>query len=186
MAVAQRMSEQEYELFVQSHPDGQWELHDGVLVEKLRMGAEHGVIPMLLGHLLLLQIDRASYHVVTALRVRRPTATVFLPDLIVIPRALAETIRGRPGTPTIFSDSLPLVVEVWSRSTGDYDVETKIPAYMQRGDLEIWRIHPHERTVTSWVRRADGTYQETIYSSGTIQLAALPGVEIAVADIFDF
>ncbi len=86
----------------------------------------------------------------------------------------------------IFSDPLPLVVEVWSRSTCDYDVETNIPVYMQRGDLEIWRIHPHERTVTSWVRQADGSYQETVYRSGTIRLAALPGVEVAVDDIFDF
>lgn len=147
---------------------------------------EHGVIPALLGHLLLLQIDRASYHVVTELRVRRPTATVFLPDLMVIPRALAETFRGRPGTLAIFSDPLPLVVEVCSLSTGDHDVDTKLPIYMQRGDLEIWRIHPHERTVTSWVRQADGTYQETVYSSGTIRLAALPGIEIAIDDIFDF
>jgi Uma2 family endonuclease len=79
MAVAQRMSVEDYEQFVLSHPDGAWELHDGNLVERIRMGLEHGVIPALLGHLLLLQIDRASYQVVTGLRVRRPTATVFCP-----------------------------------------------------------------------------------------------------------
>ena len=186
MAVAQRMSVEDYEQFVLSHPDGAWELHDGILVEKIRMGLEHGVIPALLGHLLLLQIDRGSYHVVTELRVRRPTATVFLPDVLVIPKGLGDAFRGRPGTLAIFSDPLPLVVEVWSRSTGGYDLETKIPVYMQRGDLEIWHIHPHERTVTSWVRQADGTYQETVHRSGTIRLAALPGIEIAIVDIFDF
>ena len=85
-----------------------------------------------------------------------------------------------------FSDPLPLVVEVWSPSTGRHDVETRIPVYQQRGDLEIWRIHPYERTVTSWVRQDDGSYQETVYRNGTIQLAALSGVEIAVDDIFDF
>jgi Uma2 family endonuclease len=186
MAVAQRMSMEDYEQFVVSGVEGAWELHDGQLVEKLRMGAEHGVIPMLLGHLLLLQIDRASYQVVSELRVRRPLATVFLPDLMIIPASMFEAFRGLPGTLAIFVDPLPLVVEVWSPSTGDYDVETNIPVYMQRGDLEIWRIHPYERTVTSWVRQDDGTYRETVYRSGEIRLAALPGVEIAVDDIFDF
>jgi hypothetical protein len=40
--------------------------------------------------------------------------------------------------------------------------------------------------VTSWVRQDDGTYQETVYSSGSIRLAAVPGVKIAVANLFDF
>jgi hypothetical protein len=31
-----------------------------------------------------------------------------------------------------FSQPLPLVVEVWSASTGDCDVNTKIPGYMAR------------------------------------------------------
>jgi Uma2 family endonuclease len=105
---------------------------------------------------------------------------------MVIPKDLGDKFRGRPGTLAIFSDPLPLVVEVWSRSTGGYGLEAKIPVYMQRGDAEIWHIHPHERTVTSWVRQADGTYQATVHRSGTIRLAALPGVEIAVDDIFDF
>ena len=186
MAVAQRMSVEDYEQFVLSGVEGAWELHDGILVEKLRMGAEHGVIPMLLGHLLLRQIDSARYQVVSDLRVRRPEATVFLPDVMIIPAGLFELFRGRPGTLAIFSDPLPLVVEVWSPSTGRHDVETRIPVYQQRGDLEIWRIHPYERTVTSWVRQDDGSYQETVYRNGTIQLAALSGVEIAVDDIFDF
>ena len=34
MAVAQRMSEEQYQQFVLAQPDGQWELHDGRLVEK--------------------------------------------------------------------------------------------------------------------------------------------------------
>ena len=41
MAVAQRMSEQEYEDFVLSGVEGLWELHDGVLVEKPGMSWKH-------------------------------------------------------------------------------------------------------------------------------------------------
>jgi Uma2 family endonuclease len=37
---------------------------------------------------------------------------------------------------------VPLVVEVWSASTGDDDIEAKIPVCQARGDQEIWRIPP--------------------------------------------
>jgi hypothetical protein len=33
------------------------------------------------------------------------------------------------------------VVEVWSRSTGAYDVETKLQGYREHGDAEIL-VHP--------------------------------------------
>lgn len=185
MAVTQQMSIENYERFVLAGADGRWELYDGELVEKSRMGAEHGVIPMLLGHLLLLQIDRSRFQVVSDLRVRRPPANVFLPDLMVITSAQYEAVRGRPGTLAIFADPVPLVVEVWSPSTGDHDVDTKIPIYKQRGDLEIWRIHPYERTLTSWVRQPDGSYTETIYRGGVIALAAVPGATIHLDELFN-
>jgi hypothetical protein len=64
-------------------------------------------------------------------------------------------------------------------------VETRIPVSMLRGDLELWRVHPYEGAIRSWVRQADGTDQETVYAAGTIRLTALPRGEITVADLFD-
>ncbi len=177
MAVEQRISEEAYQKFVLSGVDGSWELHDGRLVEKPAMPFRHGQIPMLLGHFLLSQLDRDAYAVVSELRVRKSSATVFMPDLMVVPTAYSEEIRDRPDL-AMFSDPLPLVVEVWSPSTGDYDVDAKVPVYQQRGDLEIWRIHPYERTVTSWKRQPDGSYQETIHRGGIVTPVALPGVAI--------
>jgi Uma2 family endonuclease len=81
---------------------------------------------------------------------------------------------------------LPLVVEVWSASTGDYDVETKLPIYRQRGDLEIWLIHPYARTITTWRRQPDGTYEEALFSEGALAPMALQGVTIRLDDLFDF
>ena len=148
------------------------------------MTFRHGQIPMLLGHFLLSQLDRAQFQVVSELRVRRSSATVFVPDLMVVPAAYSEEIRDRPVL-AIFSDPLPLVVEVWSPSTGDYDVDAKLPVYQQRGDLEIWRIHPYERTLTAWRRQPDGSYQETIHREGVVKPAALPGVAIDLGALFD-
>ena len=186
MAVAQqRMTEQEYEAFVWANPDARWELHDGVLVEKPEVTWDHADIASHLGHLLQLQLDRAEYRVFIEGRARRPPATVFLPDVMVLPTSYGDPFRGQPGKLAIFAGPLPLVVEVWSRSTGEYDVDTKIPVYMQRGDLEIWRIHPYERTVTRWVRHPAGSYEETVHRGGTISLAALPGVTIDLGTLFD-
>jgi Uma2 family endonuclease len=97
---------------------------------------------------------------------------------------ISEEIRDRPVL-AIFSDPLPLVVEVWSPSTGDYDVDAKLPVYQQRGDLEIWRIHPYERTLTAWRRQPDGLYQETIHPEGVVKPMALPGVAIDLGALFD-
>ena len=184
MPVEQLISEEAYKRFVLSGVEGSWELHDGRLVEKPAMTFRHGQIPMLLGHFLLSQLDRAQFQVVSELRVRRSSATVFVPDLMVVPAAYSEEIRDRPVL-AIFSDPLPLVVEVWSPSTGDYDVDAKFPVYQQRGDLEIWRIHPYERTLTAWRRQPDGSYQETIHREGVVKPAALPGVAIDLGALFD-
>lgn len=184
MPVEQLISEEAYKRFVLSGVEGSWELHDGRLVEKPAMTFRHGQIPMLLGHFLLSQLDRAQFQVVSELRVRRSSATVVVPDLMVVPAAYSEEIRDRPVL-AIFSDPLPLVVEVWSPSTGDYDVDAKLPVYQQRGDLEIWRIHPYERTLTAWRRQPDGSYQETIHREGVVKPAALPGVAIDLGALFD-
>ena len=185
MAVQQRMSEAAYEQFVRSGPDGLWELHDGQLVEKPGMTWEHLDIVALLGHLLQGQLDRRTYRVFAESRVRRPEATIFLPDVMVVPTAYGEPFRGQPGKLAIFSDPLPLIVEVWSVSTGDYDVDARLPVYQQRGDLEIWRIHPYERTITIWQRQPDGSYIETFHREGIVRPMALPDVEIDIAALFD-
>jgi Uma2 family endonuclease len=184
MAVAQRMSEQAYLEFVQSGEEGAWELHDGRLVEKPGMSWKHGDVVTELTYLLRHQLDRAEYRVFVEGRVRRPMATIFLPDLMVVPTAYGEDIRDLPAL-AIFSDPLPLVVEVWSPSTGDYAVDAKLPVYQQRGDLEIWRVHPYERTLTSWQRQPDGSYQETLHCDGTITPVALPGVTIDLGALLE-
>jgi Uma2 family endonuclease len=103
----------------------------------------------------------------------------------VIPLALAEGLRGRPDRLEMYREPLPLVVEIWSPSTGDYDVDKKFPEYRRRGDLEIWRIHPYERTLTTWVRRVDGGYAESVFRGGDVSPMALPGVVIDVGSLFE-
>ena len=117
-------------------------------------------------------------------RATRPESTYYVPDVSVIPIALTELLRGRADVLEAYRQALPLVVEVWSPSTGTYDVDEKLPEYQRRGDLEIWRIHPYERTLTVWVRQPDGSYDESVYRGGVVRPAALPDVEIDLDVLF--
>lgn len=185
MAVAQRMSEEAYQQYVLTGVDGAWELHRGRLVEKPVVTWNHGGIVALLSHLLQLQLDRSEYQVrINEGRVRKPADTIYIPDILVVPTAYGQEFRDRPVL-AIFSDPLPLVVEVWSPSTGDYDVDAKLPVYQERGDLEIWRIHPYEGTLTSSQRQADGSYRETLHQGGVVSPVALPWVTIDLDKLFD-
>jgi hypothetical protein len=53
-----------------------------------------------------------------------------------------------------------------------------VPEYQARGDDEIWRLRPFERTLTVWRRQEDGSYVEPSVSGGTVGVASLPGVTI--------
>ena len=72
------------------------------------------------------------------------------------------------------------MVEIWSPSTGTYDIGDKLAGYQQRGDEEIWRIHPYEQTLTLRRRQSDGTYAEMVIREGSVQPVSLPGVGIDV------
>jgi Uma2 family endonuclease len=179
MAIATRISNTAYEQMALAEPERKWELWDGHLREKPGMTYIHNRTAIRLGHRLMLQLDPAVYEVrVDAGRVHRSEATYFIPDVFVFPVAYVTPRRRRDDVLEVYDRPLPLVVEVWSRSTGDYDVTEKLAVYQQRGDQEIWHIHPYDRTLTTWRRQSDDRYTEDLYRGGIIPVAALPGVTI--------
>jgi Uma2 family endonuclease len=179
------VSEETYRLVALEDPEGNWELHCGRLVGKPGMTAEHNEVALALLFQLRDQLDPSQYHLrINMGRVRRSAENYYVPDVYVIPANLARAQRGTREL-EFYDAPLPLIVEVWSRSTGDFDVDAKLPEYQRRGDLEIWRIHPYERTLITWRRQADGTYTELLYTGGTVQPTALPGVNIDLDALFD-
>ncbi len=131
------------------------------------------------------QVDRREYETkFNAPRTRVSADSSFIPDVLVVLRNLTENLRLRNDVLESYPAPLPLVVEVWSPSTGDYDVETKFPGYKERGDLEVWRLHPYERTLTRWVHQEDGNYLESLVTSGRVRLTALPNVNIDLDHLF--
>lgn len=185
MAVAQQISNEMYERLALAEPNRKWELLDGHLREKAGMTHDHYWIAEKLGFLLLSQLDWSVYQVRSdKSRVRRSAATYFIPDVFVLPTAYVGLFCGRSDVLEVYDSPLPLVVEVWSRSTGDYDVTEKLAAYQQRGDLEIWLVHPYEGALTAWVRQPVGRYEESVYNEGIVRPAALADVSIDLAVLF--
>lgn len=184
MVVQSRVSEEAFRRVALRDPDGQWELHDGQLQEKPPMSAEHNDLTFHIGFMLQRQLPRDQYRLrVNGGRTQGAPATTYVPDVAVVPIAAEQFQRGR--SLEVYDQPLPLIVEVWAPSTGAYDVDAKIPTYQERGDEEIWRVQPYERTITIWQRQDDGSYLETLYRDGLITVASLPGVTIALAELFD-
>jgi Uma2 family endonuclease len=186
MAIVNRISEQEYRELALNDSDRRWELWDGVLVEKPLMSMKHEDVASYLGAALINQLDRQLYRVnINGGRARLSPRSYYIPDVVVIPAAYKTPFEDDPRAFNAFAEPLPLVVEVWSPSTGDYDVATKLQGYRERGDSEIWLIHPYERTLSAWRRQSDESYAEEIYRGGVVPVASLPGVVIDFDALLD-
>jgi Uma2 family endonuclease len=179
------VSEQTYLQLVLEDSDEIWELHCGRLWSKPPMTWEHLRLTSDLGFQLRQQLPRDRYLVAEeGGRARRSSTQYYAPDLMVISVEMARRLFTQEGMVAVFPEGLPFVAEVWSPSTGRLDVWDKVPEYQRRGDLEIWLLHPYERTVTAWRKQDDGTYTETRYEGGTVQPASLPGVSIDLDALF--
>ena len=179
------VSAETYERVTLEDPEGRWELACGRLVRKPIMTTEHADAARRLTRRLVIQLDEDEYSVGETVRLRVSSGSYRVPDVCVVPREYVRRLRERPGTFEVYDDAVPLVVEVWSPSTGDYDVEEKLRQYQQRGDLEIWRIHPYDRTLTAWRRQSDDSYTQTLYRGGAVESVALPNVVIEIDRLFD-
>ena len=175
------VSEALYERVALEDPEGSWELVCGQLRRKPAMTAEHNDIATLLTFELQRQLPLDDYTVrMNSTRTRLPGGTNFVPDVVVVPTAFILESRGNSGMEA-YTQPLPLVAEVWSPSTGDYDVTEKLAGYRTRGDREVWLIHPQRRTLTSWVRTDSADYPEAVYpGTATVTPVAFAGVAIVL------
>lgn len=175
-----------YEQLVLEDRESHWELWCGQLRRKPDVTTEHAGSIDVLDRMIQRQLDENLFRVRSHNgRLRRSNGSYFEADLCVIPITYYRRLRARPGSFEVYDDPVPFVAEAWSPSTGEYDVETKFPEYRLRRDQEIWRIHPYERTVTAWRLQPDGTYTEHVFTSGTVQLHALPDITIDIEKLWD-
>ena len=168
--------------------DEKWELIDGVLYQMAAgASARHQEVSENFGELLIPHIRPRRLG-----RLYRPRFDLILPgetavepDLMFVSGARRRiiTTRGCEGPPD-------LVVEVLSPSNPRHDLERKRELYARHGVPEYLILEPNDETVLALAEPAvgtgEGTYgSERLYRSGdTLAIAAMPGLAIAVADIF--
>lgn len=166
-------------------PEGQWELDRGRLREKPSMSVSHNRQMARLVHMLNAQLSMDEFEVrMNTGRLRFQDETYFVPDVHVVPVSFVGLDTMAEESLDVLDRAVPLVVEVWSPSTGGYDDDRKIPEYRRRGDLEIWRIHPFDKILTMWRRRPDGTHAESSVGGGLVAPSALPGVTVDLDELF--
>jgi Uma2 family endonuclease len=169
---------------VEDH-DGRWELHRGKLREKPSMSFAHNEVMVELGYQLRAQLPPEQFIVrINSGRLSLGEDSYYIPDVLVMRRPTGATAATHAPALETYSQPALLVAEVWSPSTGEYDVEGKLPRYRERGDLEIWRIHPVARSIDIWTRRANGEYELQSANWGVLTPSAFPGVRIDVGLLF--
>jgi Uma2 family endonuclease len=179
------VSQATYEAISLEDPFHQWEMFDGRLTEKPSMTVYHNRLMARLTAQLVRQFDENEFEVrMNTGRLSSGGFNYFIPDVHVVPVRLIRSDSTNSSPRDVLSEPMPFVAEVWSPSTGDYDVDQKFPEYKARGDLEIWRLHSNERTLNAWRRRDDGGYDESLHSGGSVRLLALSGVIIDLDQLF--
>jgi Uma2 family endonuclease len=173
-----------YEQVALEEPTAGWELFDGDLRRKPHMTMEHYELAFELAFAIRSQVNHSEYHVRCDQSRLRSGPSYLIPDVFVVPSVLVEQFRGRSDVLEAYAEPLPFVAEVWSPSTGDYDVTTKLAAYQARGDAEVWVLNPYEPRLTAWVRQPDGSYASSVYPGGRVALSAIPGVVIDLDRLF--
>lgn len=178
------VSEATYERLALEDIEGQWELVCGRPRQKPGMTQDHNSVARRLGFELQSQLGMNAFEVaVNTARLRTPAGNHYIPDVVVIPTSLMANSWGT-GRLQAYAAAVPFVAEVWSPSTGGYDIDEKLPDYRERGDIEVWRIHPVTREVTFWRCQLDGSYVEEQAVAGTVPVGSLPGVSIEIDRLF--
>ena len=137
MGVANRLTPDAYLELAGNDPDGFWEIWDGEPREKPGMSVEHSRDSFELGFLLRLRIDPAVWEVrVQAPRDQWAERNAFIPDVAIVPRALADEQANQPRRLEVYNVPLPLVIEVWARSTGEYDLAVKLADHFDLNEEE--------------------------------------------------
>lgn len=177
------ISNEDYLWLVLEDSNAPWELHDGLLVEKLGMSVWHGDSTFYLAYQIASQVDRKQFRLRSNHgRIRASGNSYFVPDVIVIP---THMIGPDPNRIDVYEDAMPFVAESLSPSTRTYDVLKKLPVYRARSDREIWLLDPPKHSVRMWRLMDDDGYDEQVVTGGKIELHALPGVVIDIDALFD-
>lgn len=170
--------------FEQMGSDGDdFELLDGVLLEREIMGGRHGEIGgEVHGSIYVFNLTASLgriYSSDTGFVVDHETGSVLKPDVAFVRTERLPPPEQRIGFMPIAPD---LVVEVVSPSNRYADVAWKVERYQRAGVPLIWLVEPGPRTVIVY---ASGSEPRAIGEDGELDGGdILPGFRLPVRDIF--
>ena len=103
--------------------------------------------------------------------------TVVQPDIIVICDEKKRGHEGCRGAPD-------LVVEILSPSNTAIEMERKFKLYSQAGVREYWVVDPENQGLTVYHFQDNAISANTYGSADSVPVAALPGLRIALEQVF--
>lgn len=119
-----------------------YELLDGVLLVTPAPNAEHQLLGMRLGHILMREIDAPRHAFVFGPgAVSFPPRTQLEPDVLVVPARVPVSRKWREYTEHW------LAVEIYSPSSRIYDRDFKRGAYHTLGVHDVWLVDSDDRSV---------------------------------------
>lgn len=176
---------QALEEIVLAHPGAKVEMFNGEVREKQTMTIPHNLAQVRLVRELVPQLNFDRFDLrIDNVRLARTDSTFFIPDVCIIPSPGNQAIREAIAGLEMVREPCLFGAEIWSPTTGSFDLAQKVPEYMAREDREIWLLHPYDLTVTSWVRQPNGQYLQSIYQGGQVELVSIPGIVVDLAVIF--
>jgi Uma2 family endonuclease len=185
------VSEATFRRLADEDHEGKWELLHGRLQSKPSGTFGHNEVVHQLLIQLWGQLNAEEWRVVTGLGwLSHGVDTFLIPDVAVVSREAQRRLFTEPDALEVYPVALPLVIEVAEADWLRYDCTEKAAVYRARGDQRVWLIDPWPQPsmqwkVTTWQLQADGSYTETVNTERSSPLAALPGVTIDLAELFD-
>jgi Uma2 family endonuclease len=163
--------------------DFQYELDGGELIRMAPAGEEHGRIEGDLYGLLFAEVRRLRlgqlYPSDTGFILSESPGTVRSPDIAFVRKErLPLPTRGPSG---YILGPPDLAIEIQSTSQSPADLARKVEQYLAAGAQTVWVL----RTARGLAQIHEaGAVVRTVRRNGFLEAKALPGVRIALADIF--
>lgn len=154
------------------------ELIEGDLIEMAPIGSGHGAVVGRLNKRLVISAgDQALIWIQMSIRLSRYSEPE--PDALILRPRADDYEKSLPTAKDVIA-----LVEVADSSLG-YDREIKLPLYARHGVAEVWLVDLRARQVEIHRRPGPDGYAEKLVArpGDMLRPAALPSVEVAVADL---